>query len=218
MKASGISNYEITKNSMEEKFLTYNQAKMIDKFRLKTDEQYLYLRLVDQEYRVNRFTGRVEYDVDGDGRFINAGYDASMTIYDVLCSSGPEAHLSGRFVGLNALKGLVVASAPGPELFTEDAAFFAGRCPQLKKACEQLGGTEENPGDVAYRISLFDFMQVIVQFWDADEEFDAVFRVLWDENILDYMHYETTFYATSYLLERLKILSGCTDAEPRKKR
>ena len=45
---------------------------------------------------------------------------------------------------------------------------------------------------------------MILQFWDADEEFEAVLKIMWDENILDYMHYETTYFAASHLLSRLK--------------
>lgn len=100
----------------------------------------------------------------------------------------------------------MVASAPGSDMFAGDAARFAGKCAQLEEACESLGGTPEKVGDVSYKIPLLDFMDVILQFWDGDEEFAPVLRVLWDENILDYMHYETTFYATSHLFERLKKL------------
>ena len=63
-------------------------------------------------------------------------------------------------------------------------------------------------GDVSYKIPLFDFLPVILQFWDADEEFDSVLKFMWNENILDYMHYETTFFAASHLLSRLTELAG----------
>ena len=91
--------------------------------------------------------------------------------------------------------------------FGKNAAVFAGRCEDLKKACEKLGGVPEKVGDVAYKLPLFDFMEVIFQFWDADEEFEASVRILWDENILSYMRFETTFYAALHLLERLKELA-----------
>ena len=49
-------------------------------------------------------------------------------------------------------------------------------------------------------------MPVILQFWDADEEFDAALKIMWDTNTLDFMRFETTFYASNHLLERLKEL------------
>ena len=81
---------------------------------------------------------------------------------------------------------------------------FAGRPGALRRACEALGGVPQRVGDVSSLIPLFDFMPVMVQFWDADEEFDAVLKIMWDRNTLDFMHFETTFYAAGHLLRRLK--------------
>ena len=192
MERSAISNYEVTRNSMEKKFLEYDQRKMIEKFGLKNSEEYLFMNFAGQECRISRINGKVEYYSNEENSWIHAGFNASMTIFDVLCYSKPDCRPSGKFVSLNALRGLMVASAPGSDMFAGDAARFAGKCAQLE--------------DVSYKIPLFDFMDVILQFWDGDEEFAPVLRVLWDENILDYMHYETTFYATSHLFERLKKL------------
>lgn len=66
------------------------------------------------------------------------------------------------------------------------------------------GGVREPVGDVAYRLPTFDFLPVIVQFWESDEEFPASFQILWDENVLDFMHYETTYYTAGHLLARLE--------------
>ena len=207
MERSAISNYEVTRNSMQKKYLEYDQQKMIEKFGLKNSEEYLFMNFAGQECRISRTNGKVEYYSNEENSWIHAGFNASMTIFDVLCYSKPDCRPSGKFVSLNALRGLMVASAPGSDMFARDAARFAGKCAQLEEACESLGGTPEKVGDVSYKILLFDFMDVILQFWDGDEEFAPVLRVLWDENILDYMHYETTFYATSHLFERLKKLA-----------
>lgn len=208
MERSAISNYEVTRNSMEKKFLEYDQQQMIDKFGLKNTKEYLFMNFIGQECRISRIGGKVEYYSNEENSWVHADYNVSMTIFDVLCYSKPDCRLSGQFVSLNALKGLVVASAPGPDMFAKNAACFSGRCSQLQDACVKLGGTPEKVGDVSYKIPLFDFMDVILQFWDGDKEFAPVLRVLWDENILDYMHYETTFYATSHLFERLQKLAG----------
>lgn len=207
MDRAAVSNYDKTRNSMEKKFLEYDQNHMIDKFSLKYSEKYLFINFLSMEYRIDRTEGKVEYFSEMEKSWLHADYNVSMTIFDVLCYSKPDCKPAGNFVSLNALKGLMVASAPGADMFAKEAALFADKCLQLKTACEKLGGITEKVGDVSYRIPLFDFMDVILQFWDADEEFEAVLRVLWDENTLDYMHYETTFYATSHLVERLVELS-----------
>lgn len=207
MTYSKKSNYEITKEAMEKKFLEYDQEAMICKFHLKQDERFLYIPFVGEEYRVDRRTGKTEYASEKEGCYVPGDFNASMTIFDVLCCSQKNCRLSGNFVSIGAVKGFSAASAPGEELFVREALAFAGKASRLKAACERLGGVPWKPGDVAFRLPLFEFMDVILQFWDADEEFDPVIRVLWDENILDFMHYETTFYATSHLLGRLKRLA-----------
>ena len=89
-------------------------------------------------------------------------------------------------------------------MFDNWAKQFAGQTAALAKACEALGGTKEPVGDVAYRIPLLDKIDVILQFWDADEEFPPAVRVKWDTRILAYLRYETTYYAVNCLWMRLK--------------
>ena len=50
------------------------------------------------------------------------------------------------------------------------------------------------------------YLPIVVQFWDADEEFPGQLMIKWDRNILQYMHFETTFYATGCLLQRIREL------------
>ena len=59
---------------------------------------------------------------------------------------------------------------------------------------------------MAYRLPLFDFLPVILQFWDSDEEFEPVLKIMWDENLLDYMHYETSYLALGHLWKRMEEL------------
>lgn len=45
---------------------------------------------------------------------------------------------------------------------------------------------------------------MMLQFWNSDEEFPASLKIMWDENILDYLHYETTFFIVSHMLCRIQ--------------
>ena len=54
------SNYEIMRDSMQKKFLKYDQEHMIEKCNLKYDEDYLYIRFCKDWYRIHRRTGKVE--------------------------------------------------------------------------------------------------------------------------------------------------------------
>lgn len=197
------SNYDIMKEEMQKKFLEYGQDRMIQKFGLKFDIQYLYIQFVGREYRINRNDGKVEYMME-DGNFVDAGYDEAMSIYDVLCGAKEDAHLSNEFTTLGSLPGIVRGIGLDNKLFQKEAQYFDHRMNELSAACEVLGGTCEEKGDVSYRIMAFPFLPVIFQFWESDEDFPASLQFLWDRNILDYMHYETTFYVVNQILYRLQ--------------
>ena len=72
-----------------------------------------------------------------------------------------------------------------------------------KYLSEALGGEKEPVGDVAYRIPLLGKLDIILQFWDADDEFPPAMRVKWDTHVLAYLRYETTYYAVNCLWQRL---------------
>ena len=196
------SNYDITRDRVEGEFPRYDQETVIAKFHLAHDGEYICLRFAARDYRISRKTGRIERMPEE----VHAGFNESMTIFDVLCCSKPGCRLSGEYATVTNLPGIANISAPGTGTYAEAARIFANNCDALRRACERLGGSAQKVGDVSYRIPLFDFMPVILQFWDADEEFDAALKIMWDTNTLDFMRFETTFYAANHLLERLKEL------------
>jgi hypothetical protein len=202
-----LSNYEVTKKKMQQEFLKYDQADMIEKFALQCEDAYLYLAFVGRMYRIGRSDGLVEGREAHTGFWTEAGFNEAMSIYDVLCCSKPACHLTGEFAKVDSLPGVVhtTAAAPGCGPMTEIAAFFDAHTRQLIRACEQLGGTPEHHGDVSYRLPVFDFLPVLLQFWKSDEEFPASLQFMWDKNVLSYLHYETTFYVVSHILERINM-------------
>jgi hypothetical protein len=85
---------------------------------------------------------------------------------------------------------------PAAQRFDRDIPGFA-------RACAAMGGVSVRGADVGYAIELFDGLAIGVQFWYSDEEFPARLRYLWDENALQYIRYETMYFAVSLLLKRL---------------
>ena len=198
-----VSNYDITRDRVRGVFLQYDQQKMIDKFALKSDDTYIYVTMLRREYRIGRKTGVIEWSDDGFRTSREADFDASLTICDVLCDSKDDCRLSGRFASLQNLKGMVRVAGPDGALFQPYADRFCGHVEALRTACCRFGTPVALPGDVAVRFEAFPFLPVILQFWDADEEFPAALKFLFDENMLDFMRYETTFYLTTHILTRL---------------
>ena len=196
------SNYDVTRDRVESEFLKYDQESMIEKFHLAHDTNFIYIRFLSQDYRINRRTGRVERLPEA----VHAGFNETMTIFDVLCESKPDCRLSGEFVRVNDLDGVTKTAHLGGNLFDGSAKAFTHRVDGLKTACERLGGIAGSVGDVSYQIPMFDFFPVTLQVWDADDEFDAVLKIMWDRRTLDFMRYETTWYSAGHLLERIQEL------------
>lgn len=198
------SNYEKQVYRGRELFLNYGQEEMIRKFQLKHDEAFLYMRLLDREYRILRKSGEVEA-LGPEGPSLCLDFQVVMTLYDVLCCSKEHPALSGEWCPLASLQ--VTQSSPAASRFTARyAERFSGRVRELEEACRRLDGEKQSvpaSADVCYKIRLLPFFPVIFQFWDGDEEFAPKIMILWDKKSLDFMHFETLYYVMLHLLERI---------------
>jgi len=200
------NNYVEMRNQMRLHFLSYDQNTMIRKFRLDSNEDYLYLDFLGRNYRISRKTGIVDYQNNPGDIWVEGDYNESMTIYDVLCCSRDDCSLSGNFALSGSLKGIIHTgwNVGGGKMFTKSAAFFNEKTHKLPDACRKLGGSPEGQGDVAYRIPLFSFLPILFVFWRADDEFPPEIKIFWDTNVLDFLHYETLWFAAGHLMKRLE--------------
>ena len=202
------SNYEIMRNQMRGEFEKYNQQKMIEKFSLRNDEDSIYIDFMRREYRIHRKTGVVEWSEDRFATSTEADYNESMTIYDILCYSKDDCSLSGNYCPVNMLKGTVKSSSVGSDLFQKSADAFNGKLEKLEAACGIFGEKVDLSGDVAAKLYPFTFLPVILQYWEADEEFPANLKFMFNENILDYMHFETIFFMMGHIVKRIQEMMG----------
>ncbi len=199
-----MSNYETTKRTAARAFLQYDQEAMAGKFGLSGDAAYLYIDFLARAYRVGRRDGLIEKNEGG--QFAEAGFEEAMTIYDILGYAREGCSLTGEFVNFqnfSSVQGGSMAGSIGGGMFQRAVQGFDCRCPDLRRACERLGGVPSGSGDVSYRIPMFDFFPALFRFWESDEEFPASANILFDRNAPQYMHYETMWYAASCLLQRL---------------
>lgn len=199
-----ISNYEQMKLQMQDHFLEYDQSVMIQRFSLEADDAYLYMNFLGRPYRVSRSSGKVEWSENGFDDAFAADYNEAMSIYDVLCCSKEGCRLSGTFVSVNNLPGIVVGARSGSGMFSESARFFDGKAEALRLACERLGGQAIDQGDVGFRLKVFDFLPLELRFWESDEDFPPSLNLLWDRNLLDFIHYETSYFIAGHLMRRLR--------------
>lgn len=204
------NNYEYAKEKIRPEFLKYDQETMIRRFSLKYDPDFLYLPFVGSEYRINRRTGEVERmsaTVSEKGKTIQtepADYTETLSIYDILCYSTPDAALSGRWCLVNSLPGVGQNNGLGDNTVASEAIYFDQHPSAYQAACRELGGKEIPCGDIGYEIPVYPFYPVRLRLYLSDEEFPAQLSVLFDENTLQYMHYETTYYVVTCLMRAIR--------------
>ena len=194
-------NYKIQLENAQKFFLTYDQEKLIRKFRLKANEDFLYITMFSTSYRLNRHTGRLE-------RFREDWEDANtfgevMTILDILCDSREDRYLTGKWMSTQMFGKYFHSGLLEPEYDALADAF--DKAPgSLRKACKALGGHPIAGGDEAWAVEVMDGLEIGIFFWHADDEFPAHLRFFWDENAPMYIKYETMHYTLGYLRQLLR--------------
>lgn len=202
-----MDNYDLQVDLARDIFLEFDQERLIRKFRLAADGQYLYLTYLNIPCRICRTTGRVDEHTHNGWQECRS-YSTVMTIYDLLCHHKGETApvLLGQWCAVGTF---VVTGVTETEKFTgKYAQAFDGRLGELKAACEKLGGISQPPvagADLTCRFPVTPHFQVLLQFWEGDADFPPKLLLLWDRNTQSFLHFETTFYLQGDLLERLKM-------------
>ena len=194
-------NYAITAARVRQLFAEYDQQALARKVGAKLDGEYFYVDFLSERYRIHRPTGDISR-FHGDAWVEANSFGEVLTLMDLICDSREDRHPTGnwrnmRDFGHGFHQQLLEQRDPWAERFQEQPEMFA-------KACEALGGEKYPLGDVAYSIPVFDDLRVLIQLWFGDEEFPAQLRYLWDENALQYLKYETMFYAVPLILKRIQ--------------
>ncbi len=187
-------------------FLKYEQDRLIQKFCLPADEGYLYLTYLNTSCRICRKSGQVD-EKNEDGRWTECrSFNTVMTIYDLLC------HHQGDILPVQTgiwqtIESFTVSAEQKFGTFTGGAApVFQAHKERLKEVCEGMGGILQSPlagADVTCLFPVTKWFSLLLQFWSADDEFPPQVRLMWDQNALKFLHFETTFYLQGDLLGRI---------------
>ena len=194
-------NYAITAARVRQLFAEYAQQALARRVGAKLDGEYFSVDFLSERYRIHRLTGDISR-FHGDAWVEANSFGEVLTLMDLICDSREDRHPTGnwrnmRDFGHGFHQQLLEQRDPWAERFQEQPEMFA-------KACEALGGEKYPLGDVAYAIPVFGDLRVLIQLWFGDEEFPAQLRYLWDENALQYLKYETMFYAVPLVLKRIQ--------------
>lgn len=198
-------NYLIQAGLAKARFLTYDQEKLIRKFSLASDADYLYVNLLCQPYRISRSTGNLQKR-EGAAWLDGNSYEEVMTLLDLLCDSRDDRRLAGTFqsmqtFGMQFHQNLLEdARDPFAEIIDANPTL-------LHRAAAALGAEALSGADMGYAFELFDGLKIGLLFWHGDEEFAPRVRYLWDSNARQYIRYETMYFAISLLRRRIRGLA-----------
>lgn len=195
-------NYQIQAAQAKKLFLTYDQQELIRRCRLRFDERYFYVPFLGEPYRICRATGDMQRQQDGQWRDANS-FNEVMTMLDWLCDSKAERRISGRWVNLVSQGHYFHGNLQEQEA-DPNALLFDSHPTAFAQACQALGGEKIAGADISYAIELVDGLRVLLQLWHGDEEFAPRLRILWDESALQFIRYETTWFAQGLLLSRVR--------------
>ena len=209
-------NYELSRDRAEKYFLQFDQEEIIRTHHLEADDRWIYTTFLQEDYRIDRETGHMQKSRDGFITTEEAGHGDTLTIFDFLCHNmtphgAAEADaanraactLSGKWAPVNSLKGRPKTVGVGSGLFESHSAIFDADQEGFAAACEKLGGEKMSVGDIGYKIPVWGEVAVLIKFYAADDEFPAQTTVLFDENLLSFIFYETVFYMAMFVLERI---------------
>ena len=198
-------NYAIQAEDARLRFLTYDQEVIISTTSATADDEYLYLPFCGSAYRISRADGHL-FRLEGENWLPSDSHGEVLTLFDYLCDAKPGRSPARESVSMSSLGGHVhtgLASASGPLERAIDADPNA-----FCRACLALGGREAPGGDVCFDLDLFPDLPVRLRFWHADEDFPAQLDLLWDKNSLQFLRYETTWFAAGHLRRRIARLMG----------
>ena len=191
-------NYALQAESARLRFLTYDQSAMP----AERDDSFLYLSFCGCDYRISRADGHI-FRKAGEVWQRADSHGEVLTIFDYLCDAKPGRAPAGVFVSMASLgshvhTGLAASSGPLEKAIDRDPDAF-------RQACALLGGREsDGGGDLCFDLDLFPDLPVRLRFWHADEEFPPQLDLLWDRSALQYLRYETTWFAAGVLRSRLR--------------
>lgn len=198
------TNYEKMAEGARALFLQRDQAAMIARWGLEHDDESLYFTYFGERMALNRRTAALT-SLEPEGVYRSPDHvNETMALFDLLAYPSLRPRASGRWASISTLGGIIGAGHDRTLSHEPTAAKFSGRLDALRAACERLHGAPLGRSDVGYAIPVFEDFRIWFQFWEGDDEFPANIKYLFDENALQYMHYETLWYVMNSLADRLE--------------
>lgn len=216
-----FTGYEAICGKWRDTFSNFDPQRAAKALNLSYDEKHLYLTYFATDYRLRLADGVLEKSVPrkelpeekraeigrvfrekrySEGWSPELFFNESMAIYHLLTYIKDEPRKEGAYAPADRITRSGNAPDPLSDSFSKE---FSGKCEELKKAAESMGAVFVGKGDVAFEVRPFPGVPLRLEFWDADEDFPAQVQIFVNENITDFIHYETIGCLISDLFEKL---------------
>ena len=194
-----MDNYAISKERAQRFFLGFDQEKILHRWAFRHDDDHIFLRFLGREYQVCRHTGQV-FRLP---QMEEAEHGEVLSIFDLMCHQGKNTAVTGRLAPVNSLKGNAAVGV-GTDFYSKFAARIDAEPERFCRACLACGGVAVEAGDIGFRFCVFEDLPVVLKFYRCDEDFPASLTLLWEENMLEFVYYESVFYIAGVLLSWLE--------------
>ncbi len=213
-----FSIFEEVEKQWVSRFEGFDPARIAGILGLEYDSDHLYIKYFGNDYRLDLKTGRIEKrsdepfeeSYDPDRPPLTPGWhgilyaNEAMAIYHILFYTKDEPSMSGEWVQNASLDPRHVRHPQEDVLFNDFLKRFPEGTEKLRSACESAGGTPVmSKADLSFIFYPFPQTPLLLNYWEADEDFSAQVKVLVDSNITDYVHIETTGCMVSDLFEHI---------------
>lgn len=193
-----MTNYDKMQEAARRRFLTYDIAVFRDRLGLRVTGESLRARFLGETAEISLKTGHIRLPSG------EAGFHESLCLYDWLCDGARDARASGEFAPVSSLPGVLLRGS-GLDMHTQAlAGEIMAKPREFARVCGDLGGKAYPAGDLGFEIPLFADLTMVLKFYFGDEEFPPGLTLLWDNNILKYIRYETVYYLAGCVEKRLE--------------
>ena len=193
-----MNNYDKMLADALRRFTAYDRAVLARHPGIEDGGEDLLTRFLGEKVLLDPHRG----DITVGGR--PAGFGEALSILDWLCDGKPNAQAAGVYCTVSSLPGVLV-SGSGLAMNGNALAAQIHRNPKkFHSACQSMGGKSVPMGDIGYLLPIFPGIGVCLKFYFGDEEFVPQLTFLWDQNILQFVRYETVYYIAGCLLRRFQ--------------
>ena len=195
-----MNNYDKMLADAQKRCAGYDMAALAAKPGVEDTPEALKTCFLGQAVRIRKADAQVT--VNGE----KADFGQALSVYDWLCDRKSYAAASGIFCSVSNLPGVYV-SGKGLGMQMPTLSGRIDRDPaQFRAAMARIGAKQIPLGDLGWQLDIFPGFPMQLKFYFGDDEFPPQLTLMWDQNSLQFVRYETLYYIAGCLHERLRQL------------